>query len=90
MFSNLFFPENRARSEINWTTYGRARQATYDNTIQRMRYECWLSKATDTHSEYDTYWFSKTAEVTRTSLNITLYVRRLSCLYLHISRRCIL
>jgi hypothetical protein len=30
----------------------RARQATDDNIIQRMRFECWITKATDTHSEY--------------------------------------
>ena len=32
--------------------YGRAIQATDDNTIQRMRTACWIIKATDTHSEY--------------------------------------
>ena len=32
--------------------YGRARQATYDNNKRRMRTACWITKATDTHSEY--------------------------------------
>jgi hypothetical protein len=32
--------------------YGRSRQATDDNIIQRMRFACWITKATDTHSEY--------------------------------------
>jgi hypothetical protein len=32
--------------------YGRARQDTDDNIIQRMRFACWVTKATDTHSEY--------------------------------------
>jgi hypothetical protein len=32
--------------------YGRARQATHDNIIRRMRIACWITKATDTHSEY--------------------------------------
>jgi hypothetical protein len=32
--------------------YGRARQATDDNIIRRMRFACWITKATDTHSEY--------------------------------------
>jgi hypothetical protein len=32
--------------------YGRARQATDDNTIRRMRFACWITKATDLHSEY--------------------------------------
>ena len=32
--------------------YGRARQATDDNIIQRMRFACCITKATDTHLEY--------------------------------------
>jgi hypothetical protein len=28
------------------------RHATEDNTIRRMRFACWVNKATDTHSEY--------------------------------------
>jgi hypothetical protein len=32
--------------------YGTARQATDDNIIRRMRIACWISNATDTHSEY--------------------------------------
>jgi hypothetical protein len=34
--------------------YGRARQATGGNIIRRMRFACWATKATDTHSEYVT------------------------------------
>ena len=32
--------------------YGRARQATDDNVVRCMRVACWITKATDTHSEY--------------------------------------
>ena len=32
--------------------YGTARQATDDNIILHMRTACWVTKATDTHSEY--------------------------------------
>jgi hypothetical protein len=32
--------------------YGTARQATDDNIIRRMRFACWITKATDTRSEY--------------------------------------
>jgi hypothetical protein len=32
--------------------YGTAGQATDDNIIRRMRFACWIIKATDTHSEY--------------------------------------
>jgi len=31
---------------------GRTRQATDDNIMWHMRFACWISKATDTHSEY--------------------------------------
>jgi hypothetical protein len=36
----------------NVEKYGRVRQATDDNIIRRMRFACWITKATDTHSEY--------------------------------------
>jgi hypothetical protein len=32
--------------------YGTARQATDDNIIRRMRFAWWITKATDTHSQY--------------------------------------
>jgi hypothetical protein len=32
--------------------YGTARQATEDNIMRRMRITCWITKATDRHSEY--------------------------------------
>ena len=32
--------------------YGRARQATDDNIIRCMRIACWITEATDIHSEY--------------------------------------
>jgi hypothetical protein len=32
--------------------YGRAGQATDDSIIWRMCFACWITKATDTHSEY--------------------------------------
>jgi hypothetical protein len=31
---------------------GRARQALYDNIMRCMRFACWITKATDTHSEF--------------------------------------
>jgi hypothetical protein len=33
-------------------TYGKARRVTDDNTTQRMRLVCWITKATDTLSEH--------------------------------------
>jgi hypothetical protein len=32
--------------------YGTAGQATDNNIIRRMRFACWITKATDTYSEY--------------------------------------
>jgi hypothetical protein len=32
--------------------YGRVRKATDDNIIRRMRFACWITKATDTYLEY--------------------------------------
>jgi hypothetical protein len=32
--------------------YGRARQTTDGNIIRRMHFACWITKATDIHSEY--------------------------------------
>jgi hypothetical protein len=32
--------------------HGTAEQTTDDNIIRRMRFACWITKATDTHSEY--------------------------------------
>jgi hypothetical protein len=32
--------------------YGTDRQATDDNITRRTRFECWITKATETHSEY--------------------------------------
>jgi hypothetical protein len=36
----------------NVEKYGTVRQATNDNIIRRMRFACWITKATDTQSEY--------------------------------------
>ena len=64
--------------------YGRARQATDDNIIRRMRFACWITKATDIHSEYATLiafarqqWLGERASMLR------LYVHCLSCLILY-------
>jgi hypothetical protein len=60
--------------------YGRAGQATDDNVIRRMRFACWITKATDTHSEYvilinfpRQQWLGERASM------LSLYVHCLSC-----------
>jgi hypothetical protein len=48
VFSN-FFPKIGPFMS-NAEKYGTAGQATDDNIIRRMRFACWITKATDTHS----------------------------------------
>jgi hypothetical protein len=48
IFSNFCFPRKSWRLWDN----GRDGQATDNNIIRRMRFECWITKATYTHSEY--------------------------------------
>jgi len=36
----------------NVEKYGRSRQATSDNIKRRIRYACWINKATETHSKH--------------------------------------
>jgi hypothetical protein len=50
MFNNFF--QKSCRLWDNVEKYGRARQDTDDNIIRRMRFVCWITKATDTHWEY--------------------------------------
>jgi hypothetical protein len=45
-------PRKSCRLRDNVEKYGTAGQATADNIIRRMRCACWITKATDTHSEY--------------------------------------
>jgi len=51
MFNNVFSRKS-CRLWDNVGKYGRARQATDDNIIRRMRFACLMPKATNTHSEY--------------------------------------
>ena len=50
MFNN-FFPKS-CRLLENVERYGGAREATYGNVIRRMRFACWIIKATNTYLEY--------------------------------------
>jgi hypothetical protein len=46
----FFFFENRAVYEIMWKNI--VQRGRPQTTIWRMRIACWVTKATDTHSEY--------------------------------------
>jgi hypothetical protein len=51
MFNNFFF-QNLCRLWDNVEKYCRAEQATDGNIARRVRIACWITKATDTHSQY--------------------------------------
>jgi hypothetical protein len=57
---------------VDVENYGRARQATYDNVIRRMGIACFITKATNTHSQCSTCCFSAAIGVTRTPPNVIL------------------
>ena len=78
----------------NVDKYEKLRQAT-DNIIRRMRFACWLTKATDTHSEYviliafpEQLWFRERASTLRLYIHFLyfsyLYVHCLPCSYLYV------
>jgi hypothetical protein len=70
-------PENRAFYEIMWKNI--VEPYSPQMTIWRMSLACWLPKAANTHSICNTYCFFTATIVTRTRLNITLYIHCLSC-----------
>jgi hypothetical protein len=62
-----------------WKKYGRARRATDDNIIRRMRFARWVTKATDTHSEYVILIaFPRQQWLRERALMLCLYVHLLS------------
>jgi len=48
---SVTFSENRAIYENNVEKCGTAEQATDENIIRRIRFACWITKATDKHTE---------------------------------------
>jgi len=46
---------------------------------RRMRFATWITKATNTHSIYNTYRCSTVTEVTRMCLSVMLYLHWLFC-----------
>ena len=56
--------DKQCRLRDNVEKYGRAGQATDDNIIRRMRFACWITKATNTLRICNTYCFSTARVVT--------------------------
>ena len=61
--------------------YDRAGRATDDSTQRRMRISCWISKATDTHSEYVIFiafplqqWLHESASMVRDTFIVCLVI----------------
>jgi hypothetical protein len=52
-------------------------------TIWRMRVACWINKAENTVCLYNTYYFSPATIAARKRINVTFYVRCLSCPFIH-------
>jgi hypothetical protein len=62
--------------------YDRVRQAAGDNIIQRMRFACWITKVTGTHSEYEILIaFPRQKWLRERALVLRLHVHFLSCLF---------
>jgi hypothetical protein len=55
VFNGYFISRKSCRFLNNMGKYGRDRQARYGIIIRRMRFACWITKATDTHLEYVTF-----------------------------------
>ena len=73
-----FSPRKSCRLWDNVEKFTTAGQATDDSIIRRMRFACWITKATHTLRIY-IYCFSATRMDTRVHLSGTLYVHCLSC-----------
>jgi hypothetical protein len=75
---NNFFPRKSCLIVDNEEKYGRAGQAIEENIIQRMRFACWKTKATDTHSEYVILIAFPLQRLRKIDSMLTLYVHCLS------------
>ena len=67
--------------------YSRAQQAADDNIIRRMHFACWITKATDTHSEYVLLIaFVRQQWLHKTHLSVS-FIRTLSVLFIKSKER---
>jgi hypothetical protein len=51
-YTVTFFLKKSSRLRDNIEKYWTAEEATDDNIIRRERFPCWITKATNTHTEY--------------------------------------
>jgi hypothetical protein len=78
---SVTFSRKSCRLWDNVEKYGTAGQTTDGNIIRRMRFACWITKATDTLRIFNTYCFRTATVVTRTCLNVT-FILALPVLFL--------
>jgi hypothetical protein len=77
---SITFFQNRAFYEMITEKYCTAGQAT-DGNITRMRFACWITKATDKHSEYVILIVSSPQQwLDERASKLRLYVHCVSCL----------
>jgi hypothetical protein len=79
---SIIFSENRAGYEQNLENCGAATQATGGNKIRHKRFACWITKATDTHSEYVTLIAFPLQQWLRERAFFALQVHCLSCFFI--------
>ena len=65
------FPESRAVYEIMWQNVVEPDRPQWTNTIRRMRFACWITKAANTRPEYVMLIAFPLQPVTRTCLRVT-------------------
>jgi len=82
---SITFSRKSCRLWYNVKKYCRAGLYTGVNIIRSMRFTCWIAKATNTLRICNAYSFPIATMVTRTRLNVTLYVQCLSCFILYYS-----
>jgi hypothetical protein len=81
MSNNFFFFRKSCRLWDSAEKCGRARQATDENLIRRMRFACWITKSADAHSEYKMrIAFQRQKWLRERASMLRLQVHCLSCL----------
>jgi hypothetical protein len=88
---NIFVFQKSYHLWDNVEKYGRARQATDDNKLPRMRFAWWITKTTDTHSEYviliafpHQQWLRESASLLR-YMYMAFLLKCISCVFYRIA-----
>ena len=74
VFCSITFPRNKCSLWNKLEKY-----STDGKIIRRMRFACWITKATETHRICNTYCYYMATMTLPTRLSVTFYVHCLSC-----------